>query len=462
MTGIAAIYCRLSPRPDDQYAGVDVQERLGREYAARVWPGMPVKVYRDKGISASNGDTLPELDALRADIQAGMVGHLWAVEQSRLERREAEWFTLAAELDGAGIAALHTHRDGVVDVRSAMAGIKAVLNAEEIRKMKRRINDRLADNAAQGLPAGSPRMGYRQALNDEGERTFEIVESEATLIRESAERLLDGWSLTAIALDIQARGIDGPRGGRIQPRHVHLWLTSPTVAGFRVHRGENVGKGNWPAILDEDIWRRTCAKLATRSTGPSTGRKYLLTGGVAICGKCGAPMRGAPRKMSGGYAPYLHCPPPVRGGQRCTGIRMLDAEKVVLDALWAELDKPQFLTFLEADEYDRQRGEISSKLAALDTRRKELAEMWSRGELNGDEWAAARAGLATQEQQLREDLAAFPAAPVTADIGQAREAWPHMTLDEQREFLSAFVSHVKILTGRRPAADRVAIEWRTR
>lgn len=462
MTGIAAIYARLSPRPDDQYAGVDVQERLGRKYAAQHWPASPIKVYRDVGISASKGDALPALDALRADIRAGTVGHLWAVEQSRLERREAEWFTLAAELDGAGIGELHTQRDGIVGIRSAVAGIKAVLNAEEIRKMTRRVNDRLADNAANGLPHGTPCMGYRQALNNEGARTYAVVESEADLIRESADRLLDGWSLTAIARDIQARGIDGPRGGRIQPRHIHNWVTSPTVAGFRVYRGENVGKGNWPAILDEDTWRRVCAKLATRSTGPSTGRKYLLTGGIAICGKCGAGMRCAPRKMSGGWAPYLHCPPPVRGGKRCTGVRMLDVEQYTLNALWAELDKPQFLTFLEADEHDRQRGEITDQLAALDARRTELATMWAQGALKGEEWSAARSGLDKQESELRHTLAAFPAAPVTADIGQAQTAWPAMELGEQREFLTMFIEHVKILPGRLPVADRVEIEWRTR
>lgn len=438
-----------------------MQERIGRAYAHQHWPGVPVQVYSDKGVSASKGDTLPELDRLRADIRAGQVGHLWSVEQSRLERREAEWFILAAELDGAGIGALHTHRDGVVDVRSAMAGIKAVLNAEEIRKMTRRINDRLADNAAQGLPAGSPRMGYRQTTNDDGARTFAVVESEADLIRECAARLLDGWSLTAIARDIQARGVTGPRSGRVGPRHVHNWVTSPTVAGFRVHRGEIVGKGNWPAILDEDTWRRACATLATRSTGPSTGRKYLLTGGVTVCGKCGAPLRGEPRTLADGTVPYLQCPPRVRGGKRCVGIRMSGVQDYVLDALWSELDKPQFLTFLEADDYDRQRGEITSKLAALDTRRAELAGMWSRGEVTGSEWSAARTGLDAQERELRATLTALPAAPVTADIGQAREAWPAMTLDEQREFLTTFVEHVRILPGRLPVADRVEIVWST-
>jgi len=51
---------------------------------------------------------------------------------------------VAARLDVAGITELHTNRDGVVPVRDEVAGIKAMLNAGEVRKLKRRVNDRLA------------------------------------------------------------------------------------------------------------------------------------------------------------------------------------------------------------------------------------------------------------------------------------------------------------------------------
>ncbi len=45
---------------------------------------------------------------------AGQVTHLWAVEQSRITRRELQWFELAADLDAAGITEVHTDRDGIV------------------------------------------------------------------------------------------------------------------------------------------------------------------------------------------------------------------------------------------------------------------------------------------------------------------------------------------------------------
>jgi site-specific DNA recombinase len=71
------VYCRLSPRPDGSYEGVDAQEGWGREYAASVWPGLPVEVFKDRAVSAAGNDHRPEFERLREWIAAGRVAHLW-------------------------------------------------------------------------------------------------------------------------------------------------------------------------------------------------------------------------------------------------------------------------------------------------------------------------------------------------------------------------------------------------
>src|SRR6266545_4049529 len=193
MTGYAAIYARLSPRPDGSYEGVPAQAKWGRAYAAKTWPGVEVKVFTDAGISAANGDHRPGFEAMRAAVARGEVAHLWAVEQTRLERREVEWFRLAAELDAAGITELHTNRDGIVRVRDEVAGIKAVLAAGEVRKLTVRINDRLAENASKGLPPGSTLFGYSHGVNDDGDKTYIEIPEQAEAIRWAADKVLSGW-----------------------------------------------------------------------------------------------------------------------------------------------------------------------------------------------------------------------------------------------------------------------------
>src|SRR5258707_2008738 len=184
-----ALYCRISKDKSGRAEGVDVQERQGRDYAASAWPDAPVTVYCDNDLTAADDDVYrPEYDRLRQAIRAGDVAHVWAAEQSRLERREVEWFRLAAELDAAGVADLHTNRDGIVRVRDEIAGIKAVINAGEIRKLKARIKARLDDNAAQGTPPGSLPFGYAHGVNDRGDKTYVIVPGQADAIRWAAGR----------------------------------------------------------------------------------------------------------------------------------------------------------------------------------------------------------------------------------------------------------------------------------
>jgi len=484
-TRFVALYCRLSRRPDGSYEGVDAQERWGRDYAANAWPDLPVEVFADAGISAANGDERPAYDQLRQRIRDGRVAHLWTVEQSRLERREVVWFELAAELDAAGITELHTNRDGLVRVRDEVAGIKAVLAAGEIRKMKRRVNDRLAENAANGLPPGSRPFGYVHAVDDAGSKTYAVVPEQADAIRWAADKVLDGWSLSNIAAELRGRGLTGAHGGTLTAAAVRRFLTAPTIAGHRVHRGRTVGAGNWPPILEEDTWQAVCLKLSGRRTvkrsdggtypisgaaqaghaGP--GRKYVLTGGLAVCGVCGHPLVGTTKQLrnSAGVrrVPYLLCHP-AKGGNACVGIVLAPTEAFVVDSLFDELDRPAFLEAVAADDHADRRTDLLASLGALDRQRDVLAELWATpGELTASEWRTARRALAEREQQLRADLAAVPPPLAGIDIGTARQAWPAMTLDEQREFLRLFVERVTVrraVPGTRGFdPGRVGIEW---
>lgn len=321
-----------------------------------------VVVYADAALSAAADDVWrPEFEKLRQAIRDGEVAHVWAAEQTRLQRREVGWFELAAELDAAGITEVHTDRDGVVRVRDEVAGIKAVLAASEVRKMRRRVNDRLADNAALGLPPGSKCFGYVLGVNDHGEKTYLMVPEQAEAIQWAAEKVLAGWSLSSVAAALRERGLHGPHlvkvrdnaGQVVTDEHgqpvtrpstltagsVRSMLTMPTVAGHRVHRGVDVGKGNWEPILDEGTWQAVRAKLSaprevTRQpnpdgSGPATypigaahsgysGRKYVLTGGLARCGVCDAALSGSVKQLKGGKRtkPYLLCHP-THGGKAC-------------------------------------------------------------------------------------------------------------------------------------------------
>jgi DNA invertase Pin-like site-specific DNA recombinase len=481
VTGYVALYCRLSPRPDGSYEGVDLQKKWGNDYATSAWPGVPVRVFADAGISAANGDHRPKYEELREAIRRpGEVLHLWAVEQTRLERREVEWFALAAELDAAGITELHTNRDGIVRVRDEVAGIKAVLAAGEVRKLKRRVNDKLAEIAAEGRPSGAHTYGYRHAIGTDKRKALEIIDEQAESIRDAAEKVLAGWSLSRIATEMVARGLRGARGGTIAGYTVRAMLTNPTVAGLRVYQGRIVGKGVWEPILDEQTWHAVRNKLAAprvvacadgtehpiHAVARHSGRRYLLTGGTAVCGVCEYPLVASVKQFKGGrrVVPYYQCHAKT-GGRGCIGIVAEPLEDHVVKRMLDELDKPTFRDALAADEHQERRDQIAADLREVDDRRNDLAQMWAGKELTADEWRTARRALAENEQQLRRDLAAIPPPVSHVDPALIRQGWTAMNLDERREIISMFVAQVTVKRAKPGTksfdAERVAIDWRT-
>jgi hypothetical protein len=320
-----------------------------------------------------------------------------------------------------------------------------------------------------------------------------IVPEQAEAIRWAADALLSGWSLTNIGAELRRRGHRGARGGALGPSAIRQMLTSPTIAGLRQHRGEIVGRGCWESIIGEDTRQMVKAKLSgprvvqqapdrpdgRRHGGPRDGgeylvtpsrlgqrnpRKYVLTG-LAVCSLCSAPMGGTVKTTpSGRRSAYLVCAPG-RGGRSCVGILAEPTETYVVDRLFAELDRPEFLAAVAADDHAERRDGLARALSALDAQRAELAGMWAAGGMSTMEWRAARAGLDVRENELRAELAAMPAPPARLDgIAGAREAWPAMKLDERRELLRMFIEAV-LISRAKPGArafdsNRISIEWR--
>src|SRR6266566_1156926 len=280
------IYCRISEDKQGRAEGVQAQEKWGREYAAEHWPGVPVKVFADNDLSAAKDDVVrPAFEEMREGIRRGECAHLLAVEQTRLTRREPEWFSLSADLFKAGVTEVHTKRNGIIDVEGVVAGIMAVLGAYEVKQLRKRVNDKLGELAQEGRPHGHTGFAYRQrvrseelqrrleqwwqargeardrgedmhrwkedhprpaggapVLDAEGRAAAEIDPERAEMVRWAAARILDGWTLTSVAREFRRQGVTGAYGGRIWTRSIRRMLITPAVAGFRVYRGEIVGK----------------------------------------------------------------------------------------------------------------------------------------------------------------------------------------------------------------------------
>jgi site-specific DNA recombinase len=477
------LYCRISVDQQGRAEGVQAQEKWGREYAAMHWPGIPVKVFTDNDLSASKDDvTRPGFEQMREGIRRGECAHLWVVEQSRLTRREPEWFSLAADLVKAGVTEIHTKRGGVVSVEGVVAGIMAVLGAHEIRQLRKRLNDKLGELAAEGRPHGHAGFAYRHriltgeqqlrleqwwqardearqrgedmarwrednprpaggapVLDSQGRAAVEVDPARAELLRWAAARVLDGWTLTNITREFRRQGARGACGGQITVPALRQMLTNASVAGFRQYRGEIVGRAIWEPVLDEATWRAVRGRLETgRQERRRPARRYLLVN-FAFCASCKCAMHGA--YMTRRDKSYYRCNAGEIDG-RCgrMHIQVEPTDRHVIGKLGKHLAEQDLAGPEDPAAGDRDR--IIKALASVDQQRAEWMAARDAGQLNLAEFLAAKAKFDASQQQLERDLAGLPEPLKRLTADQFREGWPEMTLDEQRQVLGDWIEKI--------------------
>jgi hypothetical protein len=165
-----------------------------------------------------------------------------------------EKFTVALTL--AGINKVYTVRSGIIPVDEGnrlMGRLRALIDAEEVERTRIRMRKTHEQLAIEGRPQGGRCYGYRYERDDEGRSVRVVNDDEAKVVREIADRLVNGHSATSIAADLNARGVAPPQPmmrdkqtGEKKPRPNPRWhissvkyvISKPAVAGLRSHHGK--------------------------------------------------------------------------------------------------------------------------------------------------------------------------------------------------------------------------------
>jgi len=480
---------------------VEVQAKLGAAYARRLidagqWPDIPVRAYCDNDITAADPGTFrPDYDRLLTDIKAGDVAHVVSADQERLTRQLDEWEALCRLLRDAGISEVHGYRDGITPVKlgqTAAGRYKAVAAAEYVEGVKVKVREKHAERAAEGRPSGGRQLGFRHGRNERGEATLVHDPVEADALRFAGDAVLTGWSMASIGREWDKRGIQHVRRRRPRgaPKDTPLtlsdrpWekdtaslrrvLSKPAIAGYRQVNDELV-TATWDPIIDPVKWRQIRAVLNTRRQSIGTdgqshvvvhtkrpSRRYLLTGGLARCGLCDAPLTAQRRRWKqGALKPYYMCHPAKNG---CCKIGILGEpfEEVVQARFLARLNNPLFREALESSDESGRQAEILHELKALDVDAAELGVLWRRKTIGAAGWEAAQRDINGSRSRLEAELAGLAGRAPVVDVGSVSEGWEHLTLDEKRHMLRLFVARVSVapaVRGRRFDPGRITIEW---
>jgi site-specific DNA recombinase len=506
----AGIYVRISKMDEDekrqarqhdgqrgQSLSTQRQERECRALVQRLgWEVAGVYIEDDR--SAFTGKARPDYERLLDDLKIGAVDALVAWDSDRFSRetlREIEDFIDLVEATGAEVA---TVTAGTMDLTTvngrALVRMAAVMARMESEHKRDRLLSKHAELRDQGKPNGGnrpygyQRVGMKSDYTQGGTDTRNWVPhpDEAPIVGEVVARIARGETLTRVADDLNERGVPTAKGGKGWVlANVRRMVMNPIYIGQRTYQGEEVGAGIWPGIVDEAIWRRARALLTknseqiraareARDAGysnqggpPRAARRYLLSGGLVFCGKCGTPLRAKPHhdRNAGLVATYA-CPVKKMGGCGGVSVRADALEQLVADAAFRWVESAKFARSLH------RRGKadpsVSKEITRINARKRELTAEYSSGAIDmawvRSTMADLDARLATAQSRIATDTSMAAAGRYAGRSGALSADWPGLALDRRRAILRAVGTRVVVASvgkgGKRGFdPDRVAIAF---
>ncbi|MDP9389841.1 MAG: recombinase family protein, partial [Actinomycetota bacterium] len=311
------IYVRLSRHRGaaDPSTSPERQEEAGRAYClAKGWEVADVvhdldESGSDKGLRLDRPG-LQRIRAMWADVDVVLFAKL-----DRLARSVVDFHVFAAEAKAQEVDVVSVAEG--LDLTTASGRFAATILAAfaemEAATIAERTRDGLRAVRAQGRWAGGTLpFGYRAVPAPGGRgKVLEASPEEAAFIREAAQRVLGGASLTAVV-----RWANGPAG--LRPRRAQEWtrrtltqvLTGTAVRGQASRVVKEKGKPRrsvpvldaegrqvtWDQILTPDD-SAALRRLLTPSPDPSKGGRHpaRLLSGLLVCHDCGERLQVARR-----------------------------------------------------------------------------------------------------------------------------------------------------------------------
>jgi DNA invertase Pin-like site-specific DNA recombinase len=456
----AGLYARISrDRSGDE---LGVRRQISEcEKLAKTRGFVVEATYIDNDTSAYAGRSRPQYERLLDDVRNGRIEALVAWHPDRLYRhpRDLERFVETIEAAGAAVA---TVQAGELDLSNPsgrmvarMLGAAARYEGEH-KAARQRSKHR--ERAEAGLPGGG---GDRPFGYEEDRVTIRL--GEAAEIRKAARHVIDGGTLRSIVLDWSARGISTPRGGTWTKTSLRRMLGSARIAGLRTYRGQMIGKAKWKGIITPEAREALVATFSDpsrRAKRPS--RRYLLTGGLLRCKRCGAAMVARPNAEG---ARRYACAKDF-GGCNGTFVIAEPLEDLVREAVFAALDGPT-LTRLRQVEPEPDDG-LATEVLSLEERRRDLADAYARGTLSVASFEAADRDIEGRLAEVRGRLAVRSAEAFVTALPSNAEAlsawWENADLDRRKQLLGVVLKRVEIggaVVGRTKFdPERIGITWR--
>ncbi|WP_432824729.1 recombinase family protein [Dactylosporangium sp. CA-092794] len=480
----SARYQRASQDKKEQGKSVTDQGKLNKAEISRYsWTEADSFTDNDRSASRYATKERPDFERLIEGIQAGKFDVLVIWEISRKERDLAVYVKIRDMCTAIGLyfwlvgGVLYDLRDKNDRMMLGFQAVQAEWLADSIRDNVLR---GIVGAAEAGRPHGRVAYGYRRIYHqrtralERQELDTEIREatgrdgavtkySNAGIVEEIFDKVGSGTPLIVVERDLNNRGIPSPQGAQWRRGIIRKIAMNPAYIGKRVLRGEIVGEGIWPAIVDEETYW-ACVRLLedpSRVTTKPARAVYLLSY-IVTCGVCGGQVscsRGQPKRRIGAY---YRCLP-----RNCVRVKMEPLDELAERAVVAWLAQPEVFDLLSGGEDDETVSRARAEAERLKAELEEFKQLASIGEVKAVDYARISRGLEAQiaEQEKISAEAAIPPV-LRGRIGpEAVAAWA--ALDGQvavKRDIIRTVAQIKLL----PPVDgdttfgprRVEWKWR--
>lgn len=279
----AVIYARFSPGPRQTEQSIEGQVRDCMAYAKENDIKV-LDVYADRKISGADFENRADFNRMIRDAEKGQFDCVIVWKIDRFGRDREEIALNKIKLKKHGIKLLYAKEmipdgpEGII-LESLLEGLAEYYIADLSQKVKRGQRE----SALKGYAvSGQAPYGYK-VVN----KTYQIEEKEAWVVRYIFENYAAGCTAVEILDKLEEMGVKNRKGGQISKNGIYSMLRNEKYIGQCSYEGISIPI---PAIVSKDVWdavHATFHKRVGHASSYKAEEKYLLSL-KAYCGECGS------------------------------------------------------------------------------------------------------------------------------------------------------------------------------
>ena len=438
-----AAYCRVSTDNEDQANSFESQQRYFRQYIERNPDWELYEVFADEGISGTNTKKRKEFNRMIACAKNGDFDLIVTKEISRFARNTLDsiFYTRDLKKHGVGVIFMNDNintLDGDAELRLA---IMSSIAQEESRKTSERVKWGQKRKMEQGVVFGRSMLGYdvkdgKMYINEDGAKAVRLI---------FHKFVNEGKGTHVIARELREEGIKPMRVKEWQNTVILRVIRNEKYCGDLVqkktytpdflshekkyNRGQEefvIIKDHQEPIISRELFDKANRILDEKSLSQEGKAKhsnrYPFSGKIK-CGCCGSSYvaRYKTRKNGSRYKAWRcleaarHGSPHVdKAGNHvgCSGlsIRNEDATHImylVTSSLKYNKEKitDNLLAIIKSiiamDTTGTDSEKLKSRIKAIEQKRTNLIDLYTSGDITGDEFSAARAKCENEISELQ-------------------------------------------------------------